>query len=190
MVLRHQARLPKELLQIGLRPILMNPTDAKRLTPSGLEALVRLLELLTNYFKVDIGHKLLDARSLSCHCRLTEAPSILRLPLSENEELQKLVCLTNVLHLLPSAANIFPEILVNLVVQTEAQIHFSGRSSFFEPLTKYLDRYYIEVVDFFMRHLLFTSHIRTFRGILQVNLAPHVLRGLLSRTPSIVSGCL
>ena len=60
MVLTHQARLPKELLQTGLRPILMNLADPKRLSIPGLEGLARLLELLTNYFKVEIGHKLLD----------------------------------------------------------------------------------------------------------------------------------
>ena len=60
MVLTHQSRLPKELLQTGLRPILMNLADPKRLSIPGLEGLARLLELLTNYFKVEIGHKLLE----------------------------------------------------------------------------------------------------------------------------------
>ena len=43
MVLTHQARLPKELLQTGLRPILMNLADPKRLSIPGLEGLARLL---------------------------------------------------------------------------------------------------------------------------------------------------
>src|ERR1700679_2171894 len=61
MVLTHQSRLPKELLQTGLRPILMNLADPKRLSVPDLEGLARLLELLvTNYFKVEIGHKLLN----------------------------------------------------------------------------------------------------------------------------------
>jgi len=52
--------LPKDLLQAGLRPILVNVSDHKKLTVQGLDGLARLLELLTNYFKVEIGKKLLD----------------------------------------------------------------------------------------------------------------------------------
>ncbi|EKM59507.1 uncharacterized protein PHACADRAFT_205724 [Phanerochaete carnosa HHB-10118-sp] len=188
MVLMHQARLPKELLQTGLRPILMNLADAKRLTPPGLEALARLLELLTHYFKVEIGSKLLD------HYRAIADPQMLqqlsRLPLTENEGIQKLIRLANIFHLLPSTANQFLENLVNSIVQTEAQMHFSGQSPFSEPLAKYLDRYPIEAVDFFMRHLQFPRHVRTLRSILQARLAPSVLRELLSRMPIIVSVCL
>jgi transformation/transcription domain-associated protein len=47
-----QNRLPKELLQTGLRPILLNLSEPKRLSVDGLQGLGRLLELLTNYFKV------------------------------------------------------------------------------------------------------------------------------------------
>ena len=188
MVLTHQSRLPKELLQTGLRPILMNLADPKRLSIPGLEGLARLLELLTNYFKVEIGHKLLD------HFRVVADPQMLqassRLPLVENEGITKLVRLANIFHLLPSAAHIFLENLVNAVVQTEAQMHFSGQSPFSEPLAKYLDRYPAEAVDFFMRHLHFPRHVRTLRSILQAKLAPNVLRELASRTPVIVSNCL
>lgn len=188
MVLTHQSRLPKELLQTGLRPILMNLADPKRLSIPGLEGLARLLELLTNYFKVEIGHKLLE------HFRVVADPQMLqassRLPLVENEGITKLVRLANIFHLLPSAAHIFLENLVNAIVQTEAQMHFSGQSPFSEPLAKYLDRYPAEAVDFFMRHLHFPRHVRTLRSILQAKLAANVLRELASRTPIIVSGCL
>ncbi|EPT03792.1 hypothetical protein FOMPIDRAFT_150002 [Fomitopsis schrenkii] len=188
MVLTHQSRLPKELLQTGLRPILMNLADPKRLSIPGLEGLARLLELLTNYFKVEIGHKLLD------HFRVVADPQMLqassRLPLVENEGITKLVRLANIFHLLPSAAHIFLETLVNSIVQTEAQMHFSGQSPFSEPLAKYLDRYPAEAVDFFMRHLHLPRHVRTLRSILQAKLASNVLRELASRTPIIVTGCL
>lgn len=188
MVLTHQARLPKELLQTGLRPILMNLADPKRLSVPGLEGLARLLELLTNYFKVEIGHKLLD------HFRIVADPQMLqassRLPISENEGITKLVRLANIFHLLPSAANIFLENLVNAIVQTEAQLHFSSRSPFSEPLAKYLNRYPTEAIDFFFRHLHFPRHVRTLRSILQAQLAPNLLRELSSRTPTLISSCL
>ncbi|PCH41022.1 hypothetical protein WOLCODRAFT_151061 [Wolfiporia cocos MD-104 SS10] len=188
MVLTHQTRLPKELLQTGLRPILMNLADPKRLSISGLEGLAKLLELLTNYFKVEIGHKLLD------HFRVVADPQMLqassRMPLVESESIRKLVCLANIFHLLPSSANIFLENLVNAIVQTEAQMHFSGQSPFSEPLAKYLDRYPVEAVDFFMRHMPLPRHVRTLRTILQAKLAPNLLRELVSRTSIIAATCL
>ncbi|KAG7096929.1 hypothetical protein E1B28_004330 [Marasmius oreades] len=184
MVLLHQSKLPKELLQTGLRPILMNLADPKRLSVPGLEGLARLLELLTNYFKVEIGHKLLD------HFRIVADPQMLqassRSPLGENEGITKLVRLANIFHLLPSSANIFLENLVNAIVQTEAQMHFSGQSPFSEPLAKYLDRYPVDGVDFFIRHLKFPRHLRTFRSMLQAGLAPNLLRVLASRTHLIM----
>ncbi|KAF5369949.1 hypothetical protein D9758_001009 [Tetrapyrgos nigripes] len=166
MVLTHQSRLPKELLQTGLRPILMNLADPKRLSVPGLEGLARLLELLTNYFKM------LQASARS--------------PLGENESITKLVRLANIFHLLPSAANIFLDNLVNAIVQTEASMHFTGQSPFSEPLAKYLDRYPIEGVDFFLKHLNFPAHLRTFRSILQAKLAPNLQRVLISRTSSLI----
>lgn len=188
MVLTHQARLPKELLQTGLRPILMNLADPKRLSIPGLEGLARLLELLTNYFKVEIGHKLLD------HFRIVADPQMLqassRLPLMENDGIKKLVCLANIFHLLPSAANIFLENLVNAIVQTESALHFSGESPFSAPLAKYLDRYPSDAMDYFMRHLAFPMQIRTLRSILRAKLAPNLLRELSARTGVLVTACL
>ncbi|XP_006460304.1 hypothetical protein AGABI2DRAFT_184795 [Agaricus bisporus var. bisporus H97] len=187
MVLTHQSRLPKELLQTGLRPILMNLADPKRLSVPGLEGLARLLELLTNYFKVEIGHKLLD------HFRSVADPQMLqqssRLPLADHEGISKLVRLANIFHLLPSAANIFLENLCNAVVQTEAQMHFSTQSPFSEPLAKYLDRYPVEGIDFFMRHLKFPQHLRTWRSIIRGKYAPNLERELASRTPLLVNFC-
>ncbi|KAH9482694.1 Transcription-associated protein 1 [Psilocybe cubensis] len=185
MVLTHQSRLPKELLQTGLRPILMNLADPKRLSVPGLEGLARLLELLTNYFKVEIGHKLLD------HFRIVADPQLLqessKLSLADNEGITKLVRLANIFHLLPSAANIFLEPLVNAIVQTEAQMHFSTKSPFSEPLARYLDRYPAEGIDLFLRHLSYARHLRTLRSILQAKLAPNLLRELASRTPALVN---
>lgn len=185
MVLTHQSRLPKELLQTGLRPILMNLADPKRLSVPGLEGLARLLELLTNYFKVEIGHKLLD------HFRSVADPQMLqqssRLPLADHEGISKLVKLANIFYLLPSTANIFLDNLVNAIVQTEAQMHFSTRSPFSEPLARYLDRYPTEGIDFFLRHLRLPQYLRTLRSILLERYAPNLERELALRTPLLIN---
>lgn len=66
-------------------------------------------------------------------------------------------------------------------------MHFSAQSPFSEPLAKYLDRYPVEGIDFFMRHLNFPRHLRTLRSILQARLAPALERELASRTHVIVA---
>uniref|UniRef100_D8PQ42 Non-specific serine/threonine protein kinase n=1 Tax=Schizophyllum commune (strain H4-8 / FGSC 9210) TaxID=578458 RepID=D8PQ42_SCHCM len=185
MVLNHQSRLPKELLQTGLRPILMNLADPKRLSVPGLEGLARLLELLTNYFKVEIGHKLLDHFRAVADKQTLQASS--KLALYNNEAITKLVRLANIFHLLPSAANIFLESLVNAIVDAEREMHFSSRTPFSEPLAKYLERYPSEGIDFFMRNLHSPKHVRTLRSILQASLAPGLQRELASRAGVMVS---
>jgi len=185
VVLTHQNRLPKELLQTGLRPILMNLADPKRLSVLGLEGLARLLELLTNYFKVEIGYKLLD------HFRIVADPQTFsKLPPTDNEGITKLVRLANIFHLLPSAANVFLESLVNAIVQAETQMHCSGSSPFSSSLAKYLDRYPIEAVDFFLGHIHLPRHVHTFRSIVQSRLSSNLQRELESRTPIIIRNCL
>jgi len=163
----------------------MNLADPKRLSVPGLEGLARLLELLTNYFKVEIGHKLLD------HFRSVADPQMLqqssRLPLADHEGISKLVKLANIFYLLPSTANIFLDNLVNAIVQTEAQMHFSTRSPFSEPLARYLDRYPAEGIDFFLRHLKLPQYLRTLRSILLERYAPNLERELASRTPLLIN---
>lgn len=178
MVLTHQSRLPKELLQTGLRPILMNLADPKRLSISGLEGLARLLELLTNYFKVEIGHKLLD------HFRIVADPQALQMaskvPFSESEGIPKLVKLAHIFHLLPPAAGIFLEHLINAIVQTETQMHFSTKNPFSEPLGKYLNRFPVEGINYLLQNLKLSRTVRTYRNILQAHLAPNLERELAS----------
>lgn len=188
MALKIQNRLPKELLQQGLRPILMNLADPKRLSVPGLEGLARLLELLTNYFKVEVGFKLLDHfRQLADPQTLQEASRDL---LSENEAIMKLVRLANIFHLLPANADCFLEDYINAIVHTEAAMEFSSRSPFSDPLAKYVDRFPAKSVDFFIRHLRYPRHLRTLRSVLQAELAPNLQREVISRTHMIVMNCL
>lgn len=56
----NQQRMPKELLQNSLRPILVNLAHTKNLSMPLLQGLARLLELLSNWFNVTLGGKLLE----------------------------------------------------------------------------------------------------------------------------------
>ena len=55
-----QQKLPKELLQSSLRPILVNLANYKNLSMPLLQGLARLLELLSSWFNVTLGDKLKD----------------------------------------------------------------------------------------------------------------------------------
>ena len=136
IILGDQSRFPKDILQTGLRPILMNLSDTKKLTIEDLDGLSRLLMLLSNYFKVEIGHKLLG------HFRAIAEPQVLqntaRVPLIENDAIKKLVRLVNIFHLLPVSAVMFLKDLVDSVVQTETYVMACTQSPFSEPLGKYL----------------------------------------------------
>ncbi|CAG8494359.1 1120_t:CDS:10, partial [Paraglomus occultum] len=163
-VIQQQHKLPKELLQAGLRPILVNLSDHKKLTVAGLEGLARLLELLKNYFKVEIGKKLLD------HLRLWAEPRTLQeaatKPLTESEPIKIIVAILNVFHLLPPAANVFLDELVTLVLDLEEQLRRSSSSPFREPLIKFLNRYSTEATDYFYDRLSNEKHSRLFLNLI------------------------
>ncbi|KAI8605964.1 hypothetical protein EDD21DRAFT_315697 [Dissophora ornata] len=179
-VLAQQHKLPRDLLQAGLRPILMNLSDYKRLTVAGLEGLARLLELLTNYFKVEIGKKLLD------HLRQWAEPTMLQecagKPLSENQEIRIIVGILNVFCLLPQAANIFLDELVTVVLEMESHLRRAMSSPFRHSLLKFLNRYSDEAVDYFLDRLTKERHSRLFVDLLSTEFAAP-LRAEIVRNP-------
>ncbi|KAJ5919627.1 hypothetical protein N7454_009462 [Penicillium verhagenii] len=146
-VLTQTNKLPKDLLQNGLRPILMNLQDPKRLSVAGLDGLARLLTLLTNYFKVEIGARLLD------HMKVIADDSMLQkvsFSLVEQNPAMKIVAaIFNIFHLLPPAATSFMEHLVNKVLDLELKLRRTSHSPFRKPLVKYLNRYPKESLAFF-----------------------------------------
>ncbi|KAG2214450.1 hypothetical protein INT46_007375 [Mucor plumbeus] len=157
-VLAQQHKLPKELLQQGLRPILTTLSNHKTLSVAGLEGLARLLELLTNYFKVEIGKKLLD------HLKQWAEPKVLQEAanknLSENHEVKIIVAILNIFHLLPAAAHIFLDDLVSVVLEMEGHLRRSISSPFRPNLIKYLNRYPTETVAYFYDRLDQPRHSR------------------------------
>ncbi|KAJ6097184.1 hypothetical protein N7499_001558 [Penicillium canescens] len=146
-VLTQTNKLPKDLLQNGLRPILMNLQDPKRLSVAGLDGLARLLTLLTNYFKVEIGARLLD------HMKVIADDTVLAkvsFSLVEQNPAMKIVAaIFNIFHLLPPAATSFMEHLVNKVMDLELKLRRTSHSPFRKPLVKYLNRYPKESLAFF-----------------------------------------
>jgi transformation/transcription domain-associated protein len=142
-VLSHTNKLPKDLLQQGLRPVLANLQDPKRLTTHGLENLARLLRLLTTYFKVEIGARLLD------HIKVLADPNLLQQIsftfFEQNNAMKVIAAVFNIFHLLPPAAEQFKERLIDTVLELEDKLRRTQYSPFRPPLYKYLNRYPQEV---------------------------------------------
>lgn len=143
IVLVQTSKLPKDLLQNGLRPVLANLQDPRRLAVHGLDGLARLLQLLTTYFKVEIGARLLD------HIKVLAEPNILQrisFTLVEQNDLMKIfAAVFNIFHLLPPPAEQFKERLIETVLDLEEKLRRTRYSPFREPLYKYLNKYPNEV---------------------------------------------
>ncbi|KAJ6110780.1 hypothetical protein N7486_003015 [Penicillium sp. IBT 16267x] len=147
-VLTQTNKLPKDLLQNGLRPILMNLQDPKRLSVAGLDGLARLLTLLTNYFKVEIGARLLDHMKVIADDAMLQKVSFSLV--EQNPAMKIVAAIFNIFHLLPPAATSFMEHLVNKVLDLEKKLRRTSHSPFRKPLVKYLNRYPKESLTFFL----------------------------------------
>ncbi|EER41047.1 histone acetylase complex subunit Paf400 [Histoplasma capsulatum H143] len=184
-VLTQTNKLPKDLLQNGLRPILMNLQDPKRLSVAGLDGLARLLTLLTNYFKVEIGSRLLD------HLKVIADDSILQrvsFTLIEQSPSMKIVAaIFNIFHLLPPAATTFMEQLVNKVLALEEKLRRTSNSPFRKPLVKYLNRYPKETWDFFRIRLNDERYGRFFGQILMNPDSEAIRSAIVAESDSLVS---
>ncbi|KAG2731167.1 hypothetical protein G9P44_005583 [Scheffersomyces stipitis] len=146
--LQENAKLPKELLQNGLRPMLMNLSDHKKLTVSGLEALARLLELLISYFRVEIGRKLLD--HLMAWAQINTLRQIAGQGLDNNHTVQIVMAILNIFHLLPPKAYTFMEEIISTLQYLEGHLDRHQNSPFREPVSKFLNRFAENCMDYYI----------------------------------------
>ncbi|KAG9715582.1 hypothetical protein KCU59_g19769, partial [Aureobasidium melanogenum] len=164
IVLQATQKLPKDLLQSGLRPILMNVQDPRKLSVEGLEGLRTLLQLLTNYFKVEIGSRLLDHMK-----HIADAQSLQKVSFSlieQNPKMRVVTAIFGVFHLLPAAAVQFLPTLVERVLELERSLRRTHFSPFREPLIKYLNHYSKEALEHFSANLKDEAKGRFFAQIL------------------------
>ncbi|KAL2170135.1 hypothetical protein VTG60DRAFT_5157 [Thermothelomyces hinnuleus] len=145
-VVQMTSKLPKDLLQSGLRPVLASLQDAKRLTVHSLDNLGRLLRLLTTYFKVEIGARLLE------HVKLIAEPNFLQQVsftfFEQHNSLKVIAAVFNIFHLLPDAAKQFKERVIDNVLDLEEKLRRTHHSPFRLPLYKYLNKYPSDVWAF------------------------------------------
>ncbi|GAM83910.1 hypothetical protein ANO11243_019000 [Dothideomycetidae sp. 11243] len=164
LVLDLNTKLPKDLLQSGLRPILMNIQDPKKLSVENLEGLRTLLLLLTSYFKVEIGARLLDHMNI-----IADPQSLQKISFSMIEVHPKVKVVTaifSVCHHLPAGAVQFLETLVERVLTFEKTLRRTRSSPFRDPLIKYLSQYATESWKFFSANIKDPAKGRFFAQIL------------------------
>ncbi|KAI9246865.1 hypothetical protein BY458DRAFT_560504 [Sporodiniella umbellata] len=183
-VLSPTNKLPKDLLQQGLRPILTTLASHKTLSLAGLEGLARLLELLTNYFKVEIGKKLLD------HLKLWAEPSVLQEAangaLNENGDVKIMAAILNVFYLLPPTAHIFMDEFIQAVLEMEVHLRRSFSSPFRPNVIKYLNRYPTEAVAYFFERLDKPAHALLLIDVLNAESAVQVREEITKSTEILV----
>ncbi|KAK3127876.1 hypothetical protein QOZ80_7AG0579590 [Eleusine coracana subsp. coracana] len=163
-----QQRMPKDLLQSSLRPILVNLAHTKSLTMPLLQGLARLLELLSNWFNVTLGAKLLD------HLKKWLEPEKLaqtQRSWKAGDEPKIAAAMIELFHLLPPAASKFLDDLVTLVIDLERalpedQFYSEINSPYRAPLAKFLNRYAVEAVDYFLARLSHPKYFRRFMYII------------------------
>ncbi|KAF8377831.1 hypothetical protein HHK36_031216 [Tetracentron sinense] len=179
-----QQRMPKDLLQSSLRPILVNLAHTKNLSMPLLQGLARLLELLSNWFNVTLGGKLLE------HLKKWLEPEKLaqcQKAWKAGEEPKIAAAIIELFHLLPPAAGRFLDELVTLTMDLEGalpqgQFYSEINSPYRLPLTKFLNRYATDAVDYFLVRLNQLRYFRRFMYILRSD-AGQPLREELARSP-------
>ncbi|KAG6647142.1 hypothetical protein I3843_07G057100 [Carya illinoinensis] len=180
----NQQRMPKDLLQSSLRPILVNLAHTKNLNMPLLQGLARLLELLSNWFNVTLGGKLLE------HLKKWLEPEKLaqsQKSWKAGEEPKIAAAIIELFHLLPMAASKFLDELVTLTIELEGalppgQVYSEINSPYRLPLTKFLNRYATLAVDYFLARLSEPKYFRRCMYIIQSD-AGQPLRDELAKSP-------
>ncbi|POR36026.1 Transcription-associated protein 1 [Tolypocladium paradoxum] len=150
-VLAVDRRLPKDLLQGGLRPVLQSLSDPKRLSTHGLDNLSRLLKLLTSYFKVEIGARLLD--QIESIVEPSAWQQISFTFFEQHPQMKVISAILNIFHLLPAPAETFKERLIECFLGLEDKLRRTIQSPFRVPMYLYLNRYPKEIWAYLLAKL-------------------------------------
>ncbi|EGX94854.1 histone acetylase complex subunit Paf400, putative [Cordyceps militaris CM01] len=160
-------RLPKDLLQGGLRPVLQSLSDPKRLNVNGLENLSRLLKLLTSYFKVEIGVRLLDQVDSIVDPNAWQQISFTFF--EQNPQMKVIAAILHIFHLLPMQAEAFKDRLIDCLLTLEDRLRRTHQSPFRAPMYLYMNRYAKEVWSYLVSKI---DELKYGRLLAQVLLHP------------------
>lgn len=175
---RIQHRIPRELLQTCIRPVLLNLRDYTRLSVPLLRGLSRLLSLLSSWFTTSLGEKLLDHLQ-----KWTEPSKIVSLHLWDvGEEPNVASAIIDLFALLPQASQ-FVEPLVKTTIKLENALpgfrQHHVYSPYRKPLARYLSKHSKYAVAFFFQRLKTPIYSELFQDLVRLD-ESSVLRTHLS----------
>ena len=152
-------RLPKNLLQMCIRPVLVNLRDYTKLTIPLLCGLSRLLSLLSSWFSKTLGEKLLDHLQ-----KWADPEKITSLRIwKKGEEPFVAAAIIDLFQLLPDESSHFVEPLIKTTLKLEGVLRhyntFLCESPFRAPLAKYLNNHGSAVALFFINEHRFKNPI-------------------------------
>jgi transformation/transcription domain-associated protein len=177
-------KLPKDVLQSGLRPILVNLQDPRKLSVENLDGLARLLKLLTNYFKVEIGTRLLDhLKSIADQNSLQKISFTM---IEQNPKMKIVTGIFNIFHLLPPAAATFLKQIIEKVIELEGTLRRTHFSPFREPLIKYLCIYPKETWEYFAPNLKDQTQGRFFAQLLENEASDELRKQVMEDVPGFL----
>lgn len=143
-------RLPKNLLQMCIKPVLINLREYTKLSVPLLHGLSRLLSLLSTWFSHTLGEKLLDHLQ-----KWTEPEKIINLGIwARGEEAHVAAEIINLFQLLADDSSQFVEPLIKTTLKLEAILSrynsYFTESPFRAPLARYLNKHGSAVALFFI----------------------------------------
>ena len=165
---KSQSRLPKELLQTCIRPVLLNLREYTRLSVPLLRGLSRLLSLLSSWFNKTLGEKLLD------HLQKWTDPTLIKShkQWTEGDEPKVAAAIIDLFSLLPHASH-FVEPLVKTTIKLEAYLPgFNAHcveSPYRKPLARYLNKHCQYTVGFFFQRLKAPIYSELFQYIIRLD---------------------
>jgi len=152
-------RLPKNLLQMCIKPVLLNLREYTKLSVPLLRGLSRLLSLLSTWFSKTLGEKLLE------HLQKWADPENITSQKIWNPGDEPLVAaeIINLFQLLPDESSNFVEPMIKTTLKLEAVLYrysvYFSESPFRGPLAKYLNKHGRAVAMFFINDHRFKNPI-------------------------------
>ncbi|KAH8177248.1 FAT domain-containing protein [Sarocladium implicatum] len=187
VVLSVEKRLPKDLLQAGLRPVLASLSDPKRLSSAGLDNLSRLLKLLTSYFKVEIGARLLDQIEAIVEPNAWQPISFTFF--EQHPQMKVIAAILNIFHLLPPPAEAFKERLIECFLGLEEKLRRTHQSPFRLPIYHFMNRYPTEIWAYFLGKIDDLKYGRLLAQTLRHPMSNHLREVAFKNVDALIAKC-
>lgn len=162
-VMAQHHKLPTELLQNGLRPVLQSLGEPKHLNLAAVEGLRRILQLFSHFFKAEIGRKLLDHlhawAEQQCGTEpqtssvLSPGKAHLVISTENSMEVKVMTAIMELFCLLPNCGQMFMSELVQVVLRLESALRKMASSPFRPVLLRFMELYPTEAISYLMKHI-------------------------------------